>query len=67
MLFTVLDENEENIETVIDFDEIACFNERIILLKNGLRIPSCKKWHNHLKLLKKYRRKNEKRNAAKKI
>ena len=67
MFFTVLNENDEKIETVIDFDEIVCFNERTIILKSGLRIPSCKKWYNHLKLLKKWRKQNETRNTPKKI
>ena len=63
MYFTVLEETKEKVETVIDFDEILCFNEVTIVFKNDVYLPSCKEWYKHLKELKKWRKPNEKRNA----
>ena len=67
MFFIVLDETDDKLETIIDFDEIISFNERKIVFKNTMFLDSCKEWYNQLKQLKKWRRPNEKGNAGKKI
>lgn len=44
-----LKENEDKLETFVDFEEIVAFNERCIHFKCGKSIDSCKEWHEQLK------------------
>ena len=43
-MYIKLPETTTKFETVIDANEILCFNEKAITFKNGYHLNSCEKW-----------------------